>query len=76
MINENAQPILGTVIKQVDLAIDSTQTKIVWVRAPPGPFAVQVVVDSKFVPHDFDPTNGDVRLLGAQVEYRLFAKRP
>jgi hypothetical protein len=76
VINENAQPILGTVIKQIDLAIDSTQTKIVWVRAPPGPFAVHVVVDAKFVPHDFDPTNSDVRLLGAQVEYRLFAKRP
>lgn len=76
VINDNVQPILGTVTKQIDLAIDSTQTKIVWVRVPPGPLAVRVVVDNKFVPHDYDPANPDVRQLGAQVEYRLFAKKP
>jgi hypothetical protein len=76
VINSNLQPILGKVTKQVDLTIDSTQTKIVWVRVPRGPVAARVVVDKKFVPHTFDPSNGDVRQLGAQVEYRFFAKKP
>jgi hypothetical protein len=76
VINANLQPILGTVTRQVDLTIDSTLTKIVWVRVPPGPLAVHVVVDKKFVPHDYDPRNGDVRQLGAQVEYRFFARKP
>jgi len=74
--NSNLQPILGAVTEQVDLSIDSTQTKIVWLHVPPGPLAVHVVVDKKFVPHQYDPANGDVRQLGAEVEYRFFATKP
>jgi hypothetical protein len=75
-INSNEQPILSRVTKQVDTSIDSTQTQIVWLRVPAGPFAVHVVVDKKFVPNDYPPHSGDVRQLGAEVEYRLFAKKP
>jgi hypothetical protein len=74
-INSNSQPILGAVTKQIDSTIDSTQTKLIWVRVPPGPVAVHVVVDKKFVPNDYPPHSGDVRQLGAEVEYRLFATK-
>ncbi|HVA29823.1 MAG TPA: hypothetical protein VMU58_01010, partial [Gaiellaceae bacterium] len=75
VINSNLQPIVGAVTKQVDLTIDSTQTKIVWVRVPRGPIAVHVVVDKKFVPHVYEPASSDVRQLGAEVEYRFFEKK-
>jgi hypothetical protein len=76
VINDNAQPILGPIAWQRNLTIDSTETKTVWIPAPGPTFAVHVVVDKKFVPHDYDPTSGDTRELGAQVSYRFFTKLP
>jgi hypothetical protein len=51
--------------------IDRLQTKT-FVLPTPGPrFAVRVIIDKKFVPHDLDPASGDVRHLGAVVTYRF-----
>jgi hypothetical protein len=76
VINANRQPIPAGPARQLNLSIDSTQTKIRWVRIPSGRVAVQVVVDRKFVPHEFDPSNSDTRQLGVQVEYRYFRTKP
>ena len=76
VIDANRQPIPAGPTRQLNLSIDSTQTKIRWVRIPSGHVAVQIVVDRKFVPHQFDPTNFDTRTLGAEVEYRYYATKP
>jgi hypothetical protein len=75
-VNDNAQPILGPLTRQQDLSIDSGQTRTVCVRSTSDRFAVHVVVDKKFVPHEYDPHLGDTRLLGAQVSYRFFTVKP
>ena len=69
VVNANHEPILGRVTRQVDSTIDSQQTKVESIRVPAGPFAVHVVVDNKFVPHDADPSSTDTRTLGAEVSY-------
>jgi hypothetical protein len=75
-INENAQPILGRVMKTVNLTIDTGQSKVCWLRTPGGRFAAHVVVDKKFVPHDVFPNVGDVRTLGAEASFRFVSERP
>ncbi len=72
VVNANAQPIMGAISKETLLTIDSTQTKIVWLRIPTGRIAVHVIVDKKFKPHAYFPSNSDERELGALVEYRYF----
>jgi hypothetical protein len=76
VVNENSQPILGPLHRQLDLSIDSGQTKTVCLRTTSERFAVHVVVDKKFVPHDYDPQLGDSRQLGAQVSYDFTGGRP
>jgi len=76
VINANAEPILGRVTRQANGTIDSEQTKVAWLPVPAGRFAVHVVVDRKFVPAQYEPALGDVRLLGAEVSYRFFRRRP
>jgi hypothetical protein len=39
------------------------------VPTPPPPFRVEVSVDPTFVPHEVDARSGDLRSLGAQVNY-------
>jgi hypothetical protein len=75
-INDNEQPVLAAVQQQMDGTIDSSQTKVVWVRAPDERFAVHVIVDHKFIPADIDSSSQDRRMLGAEVSYRYFAKLP
>ena len=62
--------------RQVDLSIDSEQTKVCWVSAPADRFGAAVVVDNKFIPHQIDPSSSDVRVLGAEVSYTFFKKAP
>jgi hypothetical protein len=76
VINANHQPILGPVTKQVDLTIDSQQTKICWIRTPSARFAVHVVVDKKFVPAEVLPRLPDRRTLGAETHFDFFSVRP
>jgi hypothetical protein len=76
IVNSNAQPILGTIWKEDLLTIDSTQTKVRWLRIPAGKVAVHIIIEKKFEPHAYVPSNGDKRELGALVEYRYFFRRP
>jgi hypothetical protein len=73
------QPAIGKVLKRFSLAIGSSQTKTVWLRTPLERFAVKVVVDKKFSPHDYlpagSPGSSDLRTLGAEVSYRFFPAR-
>jgi hypothetical protein len=76
LVDANHQPTLGKVRTEIEGMIDSKQTKTLLLRVPAGGFAVRVVVDKKFVPHDFNPGSGDRRELGAEVSYRFFTARP
>jgi hypothetical protein len=69
-------PAIADPTAQPPFTLRSNERKIVWLRVPKGGFGVQVVVEKKFVPHEIDPRIGDPRTLGAQVDYRFFAKRP
>ena len=76
VVNSNRQPALGPVSHRVDLSIDSTQTKVCWVRAPADRFGAKVVVANKFIPHQIEPSSSDGRVLGAQVSYTFFKQAP
>jgi hypothetical protein len=39
-------------------------------RAPPGPWRVEIRISPTFSPHELDPSLGDNRQLGAQVSFR------
>ena len=75
-VNLNHQPALGRTSQQVALSIDSTQTKVCWLRAPADRFGAKVVVANKFIPHQIDPTSSDIRVLGAEVSYQFVKKAP
>ena len=62
---EHNAPALGRVLQHRVDRITSNRTTVVWVPTPASPFAVRTVVRDKF-----SPGNGDVRTLGAQVNYR------
>jgi hypothetical protein len=70
-VNAHYQPQLDQLRLERTGTIDRLQTKT-FVLPTPGPrFAVRVIIDKKFVPHDLDPASGDVRHLGAVVTYRF-----
>ncbi len=76
-INANQEPQLIHVTAEKDGIIASTKTQVVWLRAPEARFTARVVVDSKFVPCQVEPQqSSDCRVLGAEVSYRFFARRP
>jgi hypothetical protein len=70
------EPVLGEVQSERRFVLRSGETKVLWLRVPASRFAANVVVDNKFVPHDVDPSSGDVRTLGALVSYGYFAQKP
>ena len=55
--------------------VDSTQTKVAWLRVPAGGFAVHVGVAKKVVPDAYNH-EGDRRQLGVELTYRFFRTRP
>ncbi|MGH2934568.1 MAG: hypothetical protein ACRDL2_08655 [Gaiellaceae bacterium] len=69
------QPALVGGIEDVNTSVDSTQTKVAWLRVPAGAFAVHVGVAKKVVPDDFNH-EGDKRQLGVELTYRFFRTRP
>ncbi|HZR96889.1 MAG TPA: hypothetical protein VFA56_14425 [Gaiellaceae bacterium] len=70
-------PVLGHVLRTIDVSVPAQGTREVWVRTPPTRFAVHVVVERKFVPRDVDPKRfGDPRTLGALVDFRYVRERP
>ncbi|MBX5474894.1 MAG: hypothetical protein IRZ20_07760 [Thermoleophilia bacterium] len=73
---DNGYPSRGRVLRQLDGTIDSGQQRVFWVRSPAERFAIQVVVDKKFVPAEVDPARfSDTRQLGAQVSYTFVRRR-
>jgi hypothetical protein len=70
-VDANHQPQLGHVIREKTDTIASPQTKTFTLPTPASRFSVRVVVDQLFVPHDLNPSDGDVRQLGAVVTYRF-----
>jgi hypothetical protein len=74
--NFHHQLVPGKLLREVPLTVKSQGTRVLWLRTPAKPFFAQVIVDRKFIPRNVDPRSGDPRLLGAQVSYRFFTKRP
>jgi hypothetical protein len=74
--NFHHQLVPGHLLREVSVTVRSEGTRVLWLRTPARPFFAQVVVENKFVPRNVDPRSGDPRLLGAQVSYRFFTKRP
>lgn len=69
-------PVLAGVTKDKHAVIRGAKQTIVWLRVPGSGFAVHVVVEKKFVPHELNPGVGDPRTLGALIDYRFFTKKP
>ena len=76
VITPTRQPALSRTELSIPLTIDSGQTKVCWVRTPADRFGAAVVVQNKFVPQQVDPSSGDVRILGAEVNYRFVKNAP
>jgi uncharacterized membrane protein len=70
-VDANHQPRLDHMTAEKTITIDRLETKVVKIATPGERFAVRVIVDTKFVPHDLDPNLSDIRQLGAQVSYRF-----
>jgi hypothetical protein len=72
---EDKQPALARTLKTVRSTIGNLQSKVAWLRVPPGGFAVHFAVERKLVPDEYDH-RGDKRQLGAVLTYRFFRTRP
>jgi hypothetical protein len=70
------EPQLGSVYRDLRFDIKRRGSKVIWLRTPRSSFGARVVVVNKFIPQQIDPRLGDVRTLGAQVDYRFFKKLP
>jgi hypothetical protein len=73
---EFRQPAIDRIFRQKRVLVKTGETTVVWLRTPAQRFGVRVFVDDKFVPRDVDSRSSDPRVLGAQVNYRFFTKRP
>jgi hypothetical protein len=69
------QPALVHPTMRLDRTINSTQTKVAWVRVPAGGLAVHVVVDRLVVPDDYNH-EGDKRQLGVELTYQFRLTKP
>jgi hypothetical protein len=69
-------PTLGKVFYDKTTQLKRRGSEVVWLRTPSLRFGARVVIVNKFVPQQIDPHLGDVRTLGAQVDYRFFTKLP
>ena len=70
------EPQLGRVYRDLRFDIKRRGSKVIWLRTPRSIFGARVVVVNKFIPQQIDPRLGDVRTLGAQVDYHFFKKLP
>jgi hypothetical protein len=69
-------PALGKVFYDKTTELKRRGSEVVWLHTPSLRFGARVVIVKKFVPQLIDPHLGDVRTLGAQVDYRFFTKLP
>ena len=73
IVDQDHEAVLGTVRKELKFQIPRRGAKTIWLPTDGSRFAVRVFIVNKFVPHDIDPRSGDVRVLGAQVNYHYCA---
>jgi hypothetical protein len=76
VVTRDQEPALGRTVKTIRTSVDSTQTKVAWMRVPAGTFAVHVAVARKVIPANWNPASGDRRKLGVELTYRFFRTRP
>ena len=75
VVTRDQEPALGAKVKTMRTSIDSTQTKVAWLRVPAGTFAVHVAVAKKVIPNNWNH-EGDRRHLGVLLSFRFFRTRP
>jgi hypothetical protein len=68
-IGPDKQPRTEKVLATKHWTISAHKQKTFTFRAPGPRFRVEVFVKQTFRPHDYDPANGDRRVLGAVVKY-------
>ena len=74
-IDKHHQPRVGKILVRQSLyAVSNLDHRFV-IPAPPTPFRVETDV-TPFSPHDLDPKDTDVRILGAQMSYSFAPKKP
>ncbi len=76
VVTRDQEPALGPAVRTIRTSVDSTQTKVAWVRVPAGTFAVHVAVAKMVIPANWDPSSGDRRKLGVELTYRFVQTRP
>ena len=74
-INKHHQPHLGRILARRSVYAASDLEHRFVIPAPPAPFRVETEV-TPFSPHDLNPTDTDVRTLGAQISYGFVPKTP
>jgi len=76
VVTRDQEPALGATVKTIRTSVDSTRTKVAWLRVPAGTFAVHVAAAKKVIPANWNPSSGDRRKLGVELTYRFFRTRP
>lgn len=72
IVREHNQPVPGKITEHAKATISADGRRVIWVHTPASPFVATTVVRNKFIPSQLNPKSGDVRTLGAKVEYRWF----
>jgi len=74
-VTPDHHPKLARVTQVRHDVLHSCERLPILLRAPPGPWRVEVEVTPTFSPHELEPKLGDARQLGAQVsfDYRPFS---
>jgi hypothetical protein len=73
VVNDNHQPVMGTVLRQREVTLPNCAEKIVRVPVGPPPWRVEVHIDGTFVPAEWTES-GDQRTLGARVGFDYAAR--
>ncbi|HEY2072258.1 MAG TPA: hypothetical protein VGG88_01650 [Gaiellaceae bacterium] len=76
VVTRDQEPALGPVVKRIETSVDSTQTKVAWLRVPAGTFAVHVAAARSVIPANWNPSSSDRRKLGVELSYRFVLTRP
>ena len=75
VVNRFDQPGIGTVTDRREVPVVACQPNRVDLRAPRGPWRVEVKIDPTFVPRELDPNQPDSRQLGAVVTFQFVPLR-
>jgi hypothetical protein len=70
VVNEHNQPAVGRVTSTATGVINACEQQLPFLlRAPGGPFRVEVSIDPTFSPRELDPSLADTRQLGAVANF-------